>query len=245
MWRTLAASVRGSYHTKQAKGNEDALGLASTLSADLLLIVSDGAGSAPFASEGSQFLTRKALDLLAHYEMPSARFALECDAYALLFKLKQALTQFAEEQNRVSGDFAATFLAVMVGELYTLAIQVGDGAIIALDHANELTFLTQAFHGDYTSETVFLSSDSALVQASVGVYPSDRYKAFALLSDGLEPVALQGGKPFKDFFMPLFAFVQSEGSVSQKLSNLATFLDGEQMNARTHDDKTLILACNL
>ncbi len=242
MWQTLAASVRGSHHVKQGKGNEDAFSLASSLRDELCLVVSDGAGSAKSGAEGSSFLSNKMLELFATYTMPASRLALECDGLALLYELKCELNVLAKSSERPARDFAATLLAVMVGAHYTVALQIGDGAIVGQMATGEIQFLTQPFHGDYASETIFVSSKDALAQASVAVYPSDELKGLALLSDGLEPVALQQGKPFQGFFEPMFAFAKNAGDVQEKAASLSHFLDTERINARTHDDKTLVLA---
>lgn len=242
MWQTLAASVTGSYHLKQKKGNEDAYSLASLRATELCLVVSDGAGSASCAAEGSRFLSSKMLELFARCPMPSSRFALECEGLAMLYWLKHELDAFARSKDRPADDFAATLLAVMIGPYNSLALQVGDGAIVAQMASAEIRFLCQPFRGDYASETVFVSSHDALTRASVAVYPSTEISALALLSDGLEPVALQQSKPFAGFFEPIFAFGKNAGNVREKVASLQQFLASERINARTHDDKTLVLA---
>ncbi|MFX5554892.1 hypothetical protein ABTE11_21680, partial [Acinetobacter baumannii] len=71
--------------------------------------------------------------------------------------------------------------------------------------------------------------------------------ALAIFSDGVERLALDmvAQKPFKPFFDGMIrpvATTQAQGC-DQKLSmQLSSYLSGDAVNARTDDDKTLILA---
>lgn len=241
-WQVLAASATGVSHTKQQKGNEDAFAIASSCTGDLVLVASDGAGSAKHAAQGSAFLSQTILKQLSSFPNSTSRYTLECDLLALLYKLKSNLDALAKQEGQPAKAFAATLLAVKVMPFYTLALQLGDGAIIMQNQQDELSFLTQAFHGEYASETTFVSSPHALKQASTAVAISSDIKALALLTDGLEPVALQNGRPFKDFFEPLFKFATNEQDAAKKCRDLESFLSSERLNSRTHDDKTLIVA---
>lgn len=241
-WQTLAASVPGSYHLKHNKANEDACLLASKASGELILLLADGAGSASCAEQGSSFVLSQMLKRLTAYAMPQSRMALACDAYALLYGVRADLLAFAKSERKLPGDYAATLLAVVVGSYYSLVLQLGDGAIVAQDFEGQLKLLSPGFRGEYASETVFVSSKDALAQLSLAVLPSSELRAIALLSDGLEPLALQAGKPFAAFFEPLFAFCAKDSDTRQKAHDLSSFLASERLLARSHDDKTLILA---
>ncbi len=240
MRKTLAASVVGSAHLTQDKGNEDAFAIGSSLSKDLMLVASDGAGSAVCAAEGSAFISQKMLELLSSMPLSTSRVALECDLLALLYVLKAELNLYAKQQARPTKDFAATVLAVKITPLYVLAAQIGDGAIVA-ETKDGLQLLTEPFHGDYVSETVFVSSDDALQKASVAILRCSDIQSLAIMTDGLEPVALSKMQPYQDFFAPLFAFCANEKNLSEKCRDLEAFLSSERIAARTHDDKTLIL----
>jgi hypothetical protein len=65
----------------------------------------------------------------------------------------------------------------------------------------------------------------------------------ALFSDGLLTLALNvdENQPYAPFFTPLFAFAKEATDEAQATQALATFLDSERVNQRTHDDKTLVL----
>ena len=240
MLKIIAASTIGSAHIKTNKSNEDAFAVGSSLSKDLILVASDGAGSAACAAKGSAFVSQTMLTLMAQMPFYTSRFALECDLLAALQVLRAKLALLAQEEERPVKDFAATLLALKVSPLFVLAAQIGDGAIV-VQTRDELQFLTRPFHGDYAGETVFVSSEDAMQKASVAVMPTDVVSAIALMTDGLEPVALSGRLPFKDFFDPLFAFCANSKAAADKCRDLEAFLSAERIAARTHDDKTLIL----
>ena len=204
-------------------------------------MVSDGAGSAACAAEGSSFVSRRMLELLSYLSIPASRAGLECELLACVHVLQAELRGFAAAEERPVKDYAATLLAVLVAPPFVLAVQLGDGAIVAKKTTGEMAFVTKPFHGEYAGETIFVSSEDALQKTSVAVLNSDDVEALCLMTDGLEPVALSQGEPFADFFEPLFAFTANDKEAAQKCVDLEGFLASERIASRTHDDKTLIL----
>ena len=140
-------------------------------------------------------------------------------------------------------DFACTLLVAVLAPSHSALLQVGDGAIIGMSDET-MTRLTRAAHGDYASETVFITSQNYLEYCSCTVIRSETLVGLALLTDGLEPVAmnLQTNEPFAPFFRPLFGFASNEQEDNKKSQTLASFLMSERLTQRTHDDLTLVLA---
>lgn len=68
----------------------------------------------------------------------------------------------------------------------------------------------------------------------------------ALFSDGLQGLAVNFAEraPHDGFFRPLFSAVRAEppGHSRELSDRLQRFLDSPRVNARTDDDKTLVLA---
>jgi hypothetical protein len=142
-------------------------------------------------------------------------------------------------------DFACTLLCAVVGPDSASYLQVGDGAIVVRDPALRLVFAPT--RGEFANQTVFVTSPHAAqhLQHMRGAATD----ALAVLSDGLECVALDlaSGTPFAGFFDPFLAIVgelppgdaEAEGALS---GELADFLGSASIDARTGDDRTLVVA---
>lgn len=138
-------------------------------------------------------------------------------------------------------DYATTLLVCVVGQDDVAVGQVGDGAVVALDTAGNLHALTAPDHGEYINEAVFLIDTDYLERAQIGVYSLDHVSGLALMTDGLQMLALSypHNEPFGPFFQPLFGFASEADATKQELE---AFLDSDRVNERTDDDKTLLLA---
>jgi hypothetical protein len=241
-WNVIAASVTGEAHLKQGKGNEDAFCLASRLDGSLVLTVTDGAGSASCGAEGAELATTFALEFLSEIELPITEESWQVVMLEAAQHVHNRLEAHATSQEKDIKDFACTLLIAMLTPSNLVALQIGDGAIVGVN-GETITRLTRAAHGEYASETVFVTSQEYLEHCSCVVIPSENLTGLALLTDGLEPVAmnLEIGEPFAPFFAPLFRFACSEKEPYEKSQTLAAFLASERLSKRTHDDKTLVL----
>jgi hypothetical protein len=243
IWNIVAASVTGEAHLKQGKGNEDAFCLASRLDGSLVLAVADGAGSASCGAEGAELATTFALEFLSDVELPTTEESWQALMQGAVQHVHERIEAHATTREKEARDFASTLLVAMLTSSHIVTLQIGDGAIVGMNNET-MSRLTKAAHGEYASETVFVTSQDYLRSCSCVVMPTEMLNGLALLTDGLEPVAmnLQTGKPFAPFFNPLFRFAGSEKSDNEKSQILSDFLASERISKRTHDDKTLVLA---
>lgn len=247
-WRVVSAAVQGVSHVRQDLPCQDAAGYQVRADGVLVIALADGAGSARFSELGAVFAVEEALRVLS--DAPD-RFAEEERWEELLREVfsaaRQAVMQLAE--NPESGEpaspreYACTLTcAIAMGDRLAVG-QVGDGAAVAVDANGDLFALTRLQRGEYANETHFLVEEDALDHLVIEV--TDRpVKALAVMSDGLIRLALKmpSQEPHAPFFQPLFRFVESvEDGVSAD-QQLAGFLNSERVNARTDDDKSLVLA---
>ena len=65
-----------------------------------------------------------------------------------------------------------------------------------------------------------------------------------MFTDGLQGLALKlpARTPHEPFFAPLFAFAADAGGAGDAQAQLASFLSGPRVAARSDDDITLVLA---
>jgi len=156
---------------------------------------------------------------------------------------RERVLALAGEAGESPRKYAATLTGVAASADCLAVGQIGDGAVVAEDEDGRLWTATRLQRGEYANETHFLTEEGALDQVSIEVFERP-VRALAVLSDGLVRLALKlpDQEPHAPFFQPLFRFAGAVEDGEQAASQLAGFLDSERVNARTDDDKSLVLA---
>ncbi len=141
-------------------------------------------------------------------------------------------------------DFSTTLLAVFVTDCHLAAVQVGDGAIVYREETGKLTVACEPDHGEYLNETCFITSDDLERHAHYKIAFSSNVSSLAILSDGLEMLAVvyRDNTAHGPFFNPLFDFVRRDDADKE---DLRQFLISERVCGRSDDDKTLVLAVRM
>lgn len=131
---------------------------------------------------------------------------------------------------------------VVATPTWVAAMQIGDGFIVVRSKQEQLQLLFPADKGEYINETTFVTSTNALDRMKVSVR-SLRPEFICASTDGLERVAIRMSNniPFTPFFQPLEEYMQETSYPEQSDEYLIGFLDSDRLNARTDDDKTLLL----
>jgi hypothetical protein len=152
----------------------------------------------------------------------------------------------ADSRQLRTRDFAATLVLVVSDGKRSRALHVGDGCAVIRDATSGVwSAISWPDHGEYASSTYFVT-DQPSPRLRVAEHNSD-ISALALFSDGLEQLVLdlRSRQPYSPFFDSMITPVASSASTGKdrELSRkLLSFLDSDQVNNRTEDDKTLILA---
>jgi hypothetical protein len=168
-------------------------------------------------------------------------------ARSCLERFQTAVAVRAEIDGLRSREFACTLLAAIMGIDATVFLQVGDGAIVMSPRKEpkEYHWVFWPQTGEYENQTTFATDVSAVDNLKYGVAPY-AIDDVALFSDGLQRLALhfETRTAHAPFFLPLFEALRAapKGGENGLSSSLATFLGSQQINDRTDDDKTLILA---
>jgi hypothetical protein len=128
----------------------------------------------------------------------------------------------------------------------TIVAHIGDGCAVAQDAVTqEWIALTWPTHGEYASTTYFVTDDP---QPQLVIHRHNRsFSALIAFTDGMERLALDltARKPHAPFFQGIVAPVlasQAQGRDPVLSIQLKSYLDSAAVNARTDDDKTLIVA---
>lgn len=248
-WRVVGASVTGSSHQAIGRGCDDAHLYAILPGNNLFLAVADGAGSAAHAAEGAQKAVQVAVEMAQKLFDP-AKFASEnlwWHSYLnlILGQVRVVLQDTAAQAQLELRDFATTLLLAVVSDTMVATAQVGDGAIVVQNNPEDLTTVSAPPQIEHLNETVFITADDYLAQSHLQALPFKSGQNLALLTDGLQMLALNlvDNKAHAPFFGPLFKFAANRNLSTEILSKqLVAFLDSDRVNSVTDDDKTLLLA---
>jgi len=139
-------------------------------------------------------------------------------------------------------DLACTLLVAVVGPSSAIFAQLGDGAIV-VGNGVERRCVFWPEPAEYANVTDFLSDDH--YANALRIRKTDELIVeLAVLTDGLQRLALDFAleAPHAAFFTPLFRSLGSAEDASALAEPFEAFLDSAAINARTDDDKTLLLA---
>lgn len=253
MWKYGFASVIGTGHVKSATPLQDASRVELALDARgdevLIAVASDGAGSAGNSDVGARLACDQFIhDLKSHFANGGTWSQLSKDFINDWVDKFQALVNgLAAEAGLKAQDFACTLLAAVVGREQAVYFQLGDGAIVESIPGEQDQYRCVCWpqQGEYANTTNFLTDADAREKLFCEVRPA-LVNEVALFTDGLQNLVLDYGarSAHSPFFAPLFAWLRPrpDGFSNELSESLAAYLNSEKINARTDDDKTLILA---
>lgn len=220
----------------------------------LVAVASDGAGSAARAAAGATRVCESVLSWAQrHLADDGALNGLfdaspEAAARCLIEEIREAIAEEAQAASERSEAFAATLLAALVAPERSLVVQLGDGAIVHRTIADpEWRLALEGHHGEYANETVFVTSPRATEVARAAVIAAP-LTDLVLMTDGVAFLAVReaDGTPHAPFFAHVTEpFRTAEEAWDERAARefLTTFLASSPVNARTDDDKTLVIAC--
>lgn len=248
-WTWASAAVRGTSHVKSEQPLQDAkhcLLVSNAHEEIIVLAVSDGAGSASFGGQGAQLTCRSITrDARAHFQS-NQDFPSEDVLQNWIDNARDWIFRIAEARAAVPRDFACTTLLVISSGEFSLICHIGDGcAVFRMRQNSQWTAPLWPDHGEYASTTHFITDDpSPAVRFATISEPID---SIVLFSDGLERLALDfaNKKPFNGFFSGVSTPIltsKTHGFDRELSRRLAGFLSSDGVNARTDDDKTLIIS---
>ena len=253
-WRIAAATAAGSSHVRNNIPNQDAVDcrvVKAGSSRVVVAVIADGAGSAPHSDEGSQIAVRAAAESMANgiNKRPPAvsvkhlATSLVRDA---IKRAKNAVARHGKTHNIPLRDLACTLIVAVAGERLITAAQVGDGAVVAFNTGSGAArTLCAADTGEYANETTFITSRSRPHQAAdVGHVSGSDYDALALITDGLQNLALNmpEREAFPGFWKPILSDLSHTDEPEAVSGRLHTFISGERVQSRTSDDVTIAIA---
>lgn len=246
-WTWAAASRQGSSHERRGERRQDAFRTLLTASGDAVVLVAcDGAGSAVRGGTGAAIASRMLSNVIRE-RLETGAWPTDEEVWEDIDQVRDRIALVAERIGMISRDFATTLVLVASDGERTMAVHVGDGAAVVRSRETKVwTALSWPAQGEYASTTFFMTDDGgARVRITRSDAPIDR---LALFTDGIERLALDFASetahaPFFTGVSEPVAKASADGWNVPLSAKLGEYLNGAAVNARTDDDKTLILAC--
>ena len=249
-WTWACASQVGTSHIKTGQRLQDAYSCFSLQAGGRSVfvgIVSDGAGSAEFGGEGAALVCRSIGSSARLHFSTFSSFPDEKSVQYWVDAARDLIYKAAEPRGKTARDFAATLVCVISDGSTSIVAHIGDGCVVAREQGTAIWFApTWPDHGEYASTTTFVTDQPA---AKVRVATVSRgVDVLALFSDGIERMVLDmaakepSGKYFEVVARPVLTSAVLSGKDLPLSIQLQSYLGGEQVNSRTDDDKTLVIA---
>jgi hypothetical protein len=247
-WTWAVACRRGISHEKANVRLQDAFKCftAPTQSKPLVIVVSDGAGSAAFGGEGASLICRTLTVCTRQYFSSADALPTDDLLEGWLKYIRDLIEIVASRRNLLPRDFAATLILLISSGLESVVLHIGDGCAVLKDEdTNTWIAPSWPYHGEYASTTAFVTDEPSPNACIVRHLKS--ISAVSVFSDGLERLALdlKARQPFAPFFDSIIAPVIGSalmGKDTDLSGKLDAFLGSDGVNSRSDDDKTLVLA---
>lgn len=247
-WKIIRASMVGTSHIENGTKCQDCCWADEIQSPDnksyLVTLVSDGAGSALEGAKGSELSCETLLESISYAIDQQSNPLSKTNVIKWIKDTRQAILLLAEKNNLTPRDYACTVLGAILTADEALFFQIGDGAIVVAQR-DIFGVVFWPDSGEYANSTYFITDENALNSLRI-THVKSKINEIALFSDGLQHLALSydSKTPHPPFFEPMFTVMrQRKTSNCDDLDEqLKLFLNSDAMNARTDDDKTLVLA---
>ncbi|MFA4860745.1 PP2C family serine/threonine-protein phosphatase [Methanoregula sp.] len=248
-WKHIAATVTGISHLNRNEGGQDYCRVQVVQFGDreyFIGLVADGAGSTADGGVGAQI----ACDTILGCITVSIRDTGELsgisheDVEHWVSAARDAIARQAEMSSKPLREYACTLLGAVIADNHARYFQIGDGGIVIHEEAG-YTAVFWPDQGEYANTTYFITDEAFLSHLSQqsSASPPDE---IALFTDGLQNLVLSFSRkvPHDGFFKPLFETLRKScgGENPILTEQLRTFLTSREINERSDDDKTLILA---
>lgn len=252
MWKAAAASVIGSSHVASGEECQDSSALTSCDQEGwLAACVSDGAGTARLAKQGSQIASsmfvREMSSVATKVDGKGVGEWLVDEIIQVVLRIRDTLRQ---RQDSTLADYNCTLVGCLIGPSGGVLVHLGDGLAVGGEFArskgDDLTAnawtnvtLSEPRNGEYSNETFFITEGRWLT--NLRITPVGPLDWLMLCSDGGMALAFDGIKPKPRFLAPLLTeCARAEGN--EKLESvLISVLENERANLVTDDDKSLIV----
>jgi hypothetical protein len=249
-WKVATSTVTGKAHTSRGESGQDYHKAGTVRFADAEYFIglsADGAGSTTDGGRGAEIACETVYERIVATLRNNGSIPQITDEDICTW-ITAARGAIEEEADRGSvkrlRDYACTILGAVAGDDGTLFFQIGDGAIVT-GSGQEYQTIFWPEQGEYANTTFFVTDEQYLDHLHI-LHKDATPDEIALFTDGLQNLVLSFSqkKAHTGFFRPLFNALDKfpENTFSCFSVHLQSFLCQGEINERSDDDKTLILA---
>lgn len=248
-WMDVSCAIAGPKHYRAAQPGQDSA--ASTLRPRPVAISCDGKGSGSLSHFGSRAICEKTLELVDTMDYLLRDF-LDAEPHDHDFSLRAIMSAFtrswagtighaALQHQAKASELETTLNAAIVGRVYTLLLQVGDGAVVGIcpHPAVQARRLLDPSRGEYAGQTKFIGAKPLTPQdLAYRLVRSADWAGFACMTDGVTDLLVRTTDGRADGVAQIAARMEGPARIEE----LARFLtDGDAWPARFQDDRSLAL----
>ena len=241
-WKAIACSCIGVLHQQNQLPNQDYADYVIVDETTLIGAVSDGSGSAKYSEEGAQVAVKTSIDYLKNNATDlTSEEEINTQLIQLVTEVRADLEKKAQELDCRFEDLACTLMVFTATPQRLAAMQIGDGFMVIRPQDNDFELLFTPDKGEYANETYFITAQNAEQNVRMKIL-EEEVSFICVATDGLEKVAIkiQNDQPFTPFFTPLEQYILTTPNLETD-EYLEQFLNSERLNAKTQDDKTILL----
>jgi Protein phosphatase 2C len=246
-WKSVAVSVAGFDHIERGVPCQDCTNIKELSGGWNLAILSDGAGSALHAEEGSKYVCTYLIEYLATYLNNINQFEVSTfeNIQAAIVSSIIALRDFLEASHPEIPliDFSATIVGMISCSLGGIFFHIGDGAAWASNSDNYGdSIMSRPRNGDYSNESFFFTEVDWRQNLIFTNFDSDK-DILVLMSDGVTPYGLNEfqNDVSHEFIKPIHRFLADNTELDCE-SALIDLLNLDKVRRITGDDKSLVMA---
>jgi hypothetical protein len=249
IWETAHASAVGAGHLKTGTPCQDSSVVeVSDDGTWVVVVVSDGAGSAKRSEEGSKytaaFFSQELLKLVEELSTRAPGSWINDFVIERVLETRKWLRNHANSDD--ISDFHCTLVACVQGPSGGFAIHLGDGAITggysdSSKNQSKHLFVSRPENGEYANETFFITEPSWIKH--LRITPMPRMDWFLCCTDGGESLALVGDQqPKIGFLEPVLETLRALKTESERNAKIKEYLSDTKADKVTGDDKTIAVA---
>ncbi len=188
------ASIRGPAHSKNNVVLQDCFEISTSVWGEIVISLSDGAGSCKHSDIGSSIVTEDATfylnDPFPTTDGCEKKTLQEDDVEIAIHYAHDSLEQFAESREVDFRDLSCTLLTFVIREEDLIVANIGDGALIVRTADGEVILASEPAESRYVNTTDFITSskwEEALTIKTI----DKKIEAFMAITDGLHKAAIK------------------------------------------------------